>query len=44
MTRPDGRIDHTLVFYKKYLLLYGGIAKKKIYNDLRVFDIEKEKW
>ena len=25
-------------------MLFGGIAKKKIYNDLRIFDIHKEKW
>jgi N-acetylneuraminic acid mutarotase len=40
---PQGRIDHTMCIYKDQVLLFGGRANKKVFNDLRIFSIPGEK-
>ena len=46
--RPTPRISATMKFYEKLslIVIYGGSDKerKRFYNDLHIFDLEKLKW
>lgn len=37
-------MDHSLSLYKDSIFLFGGRANKKVFNDLRLFNIASEKW
>jgi Galactose oxidase, central domain len=45
---PSGRSGHRLIFWRHYLLLFGGFhdtsSVTKYHNDLWVFDSTEEKW
>ena len=36
---PQGRIDHSMCIYKDLIFIFGGRANKKVFNDLRVFNL-----
>ena len=35
---PFERTEHTFIRVDNFLILFGGMERKKIYNDVKIFD------
>lgn len=43
-TLTDNKIEHTCNMYSNYMLLFGGYENQRLFNDLRIFDLETLTW
>lgn len=40
----ENRVDHTAEIVDKYLVIFGGYESHRVFNDLKVFNIETQTW
>ena len=40
----ENRVEQSMDFIEKYLVLFGGYENHRIYNELKLFNIEKSAW
>jgi N-acetylneuraminic acid mutarotase len=43
-TLAENKIEHTIDVVDKYLVVFGGYEGHRVYNDLKVFDLERNSW